>query len=223
APCLLRHPASGPTATTEDVKNAYRKESLRTHPDRAPNASPEEKRVLTEKFQAVADAYYVLSNPQRRGEYDALLRARSTTSDGSSSSSFSSTEPSASAAFFEQFKAYFSRPPPEAGTASSDIPTPGEAWGGGVRPDAQGVFADVERHVSWWSYIGALSGASLGFILANIPGAVAGGLTGSWLGAVRDAKGKPVMTVLRGSRAARKHRCILKAIALKVFGSLGSI
>jgi hypothetical protein len=47
------------------------------------------------------------------------------------------------------------------------------------RPDAEGVFGDVfedllrpevEKQASWWTYLGAASGAGLGFIIANIPG-----------------------------------------------------
>jgi hypothetical protein len=39
------------------------------------------------------------------------------------------------------------------------------------------------------------SGAGLGFIIANIPGALMGGYAGNRLGAIRDAKGKSVMAV----------------------------
>lgn len=156
----------------------------------------------------------MLSNPQRRREYDALIRTRSSTTAGASSAAFSSTDPSASAAFFEQFDAYFARPAPEAAAGREEAPAAGDQWEDGERPNAQGVFGnvfeellrpEVQRHVSWWSYIGALSGASLGYILANIPGALAGGLAGNRLGAIRDAKGKSVMTVfaqLEGSQKA---------------------
>ncbi|KAJ9121681.1 hypothetical protein QFC22_002301 [Naganishia vaughanmartiniae] len=52
--------------------------SLRTHPDRLPGgATPAQKKAATEKFQAVADAYYVLSDARRRKEYDHLYGSRS--------------------------------------------------------------------------------------------------------------------------------------------------
>lgn len=54
---------------------------------------------------------------------------------------------------------------------------------------------EVQKTVPWWTWLGALSGAGLGFILANVPGALAGGLAGNRLGAIRDAKGKPVVQV----------------------------
>ena len=43
--------------------------SLRTHPDRVPADSPE-RPTRTRQFQYVNDAYYTLSDPERRREYD---------------------------------------------------------------------------------------------------------------------------------------------------------
>ena len=50
-------------ATSEDVRRAYRKASLRSHPDK-PGGS-------REAFQAIAEAYTVLSDPAKRRAYDA--------------------------------------------------------------------------------------------------------------------------------------------------------
>jgi len=44
----------------------------------------------------------------------------------------------------------------------------------------------------------------LGFIVANLPGALAGALAGNRLGAVRDAKGKPVLQVFSELGGAEK-------------------
>ncbi|KAJ3522837.1 hypothetical protein NMY22_g11711 [Coprinellus aureogranulatus] len=79
-------------ATPEEVKQAYRKESLRLV-----NATPAEKRVATEKFQAVADAYYVLSDAKRRKEYDMLYNTRRDRTD----------DPTSSSNFFSQFAGMF--------------------------------------------------------------------------------------------------------------------
>jgi hypothetical protein len=54
---------------------------------------------------------------------------------------------------------------------------------------------EVERRVPWWSYLGALCGAGVGFIIANFPGLIAGLIAGNRLGAIRDAKGKSVAVV----------------------------
>jgi molecular chaperone DnaJ len=52
-------------ATDKEIKLAYRRLALETHPDR--NHGDEE---AAEKFKQVANAYEVLSDPQRRSNYD---------------------------------------------------------------------------------------------------------------------------------------------------------
>ncbi|EAU92851.1 hypothetical protein CC1G_03638 [Coprinopsis cinerea okayama7 len=203
---LLNVPKS---ATQDEIKQAYRKESLKTHPDRLVNVTPAEKRRATERFQAVADAYYVLSDPKRRQEYDHLYGARADRS----------TDPNASSNFFTQFTNAF------AGASSSQTgPSPATS---AAQPDANGVFADafeellrpeVERIAPWWSWVGALSGASLGFIVANLPGLMVGAVAGNRLGAIRDAKGKPVAVVF-SQLAGNQKAEILKALAMKVLGT----
>lgn len=55
------------TATTQDIKRAYRQQVKRTHPDR--NASPR----AGELFQAIHNAYGILSDPDLRRRYDERL------------------------------------------------------------------------------------------------------------------------------------------------------
>ncbi|RQM07723.1 hypothetical protein DH86_00001742, partial [Scytalidium sp. 3C] len=55
------------TATAEEIKSAYRKAALRHHPDKAPEHLKDEAHT---KFQEVAFAYAVLSDPVRRKRYD---------------------------------------------------------------------------------------------------------------------------------------------------------
>ena len=52
--------------------------------------------------------------------------------------------------------------------------------------------------------MGGASGATIGYIVANVPGAVAGGFAGNRLGAVRDAKGKSVAQVFSGMESSKK-------------------
>ncbi len=52
-------------ADTTQIKAAYRKLALKFHPDRNPNDSTAE-----EKFKEAAEAYEVLSNPDKRSRYD---------------------------------------------------------------------------------------------------------------------------------------------------------
>ncbi|THU91753.1 DnaJ-domain-containing protein [Dendrothele bispora CBS 962.96] len=196
------------SANQDEIRTAYKKESLKTHPDRLVNATPTEKQKATEKFQAVADAYYVLSDPDRRKEYDLLYAANRPSSDPSSSSNF-----------FTQFSSMFG-----GGGATGTASAQGNA---NNQPDAEGVFADVfeellrpevERRAPWWAYVGAACGAGIGFIIANFPGLMLGSVAGHRLGAIRDAKGKSVAAVFTQLGGDQKAE-ILKALAMKVLGS----
>ena len=58
-----------PDASLEDIKKAYRKLALETHPDRNPNDSRAE-----ERFKHISEAYGVLIDPQKRAQYDQFRR-----------------------------------------------------------------------------------------------------------------------------------------------------
>jgi molecular chaperone DnaJ len=58
------------TATQEDIKAAYRKLALKYHPDRNPNNKEAE-----EKFKEATAAYEVLSDEQKRKQYDQFGHA----------------------------------------------------------------------------------------------------------------------------------------------------
>ena len=55
------------TASIEEIKKSYRRLSLLYHPDRNKN-SPE----ATIKFQKISEAYEVLSDPEKKKEYDMM-------------------------------------------------------------------------------------------------------------------------------------------------------
>ena len=60
-------------AAQEDVKKAYRKASLKWHPDRNRGDGAEEAKRM---FQVVNSAFACLSEPARRKEYDGIFRMR---------------------------------------------------------------------------------------------------------------------------------------------------
>ena len=51
-------------ATPEDLKKAFRKQALQYHPDRNKAAD------ASDRFKEVNEAYQVLSDPQRKAQYD---------------------------------------------------------------------------------------------------------------------------------------------------------
>ena len=57
-------------ANADELKKAYRKIALQYHPDRQQNKSDAEKKDAEEKFKEAAEAYNVLSDPDKRARYD---------------------------------------------------------------------------------------------------------------------------------------------------------
>lgn len=172
-----------------------------------------ERPMRTRKFQQINDAYYTLSDPARRRDYDSARSYRGSTgsaskdSDGSadqggggfpwSAFGFGGNKSTADKEHYsdEQFGSVFEEMLREEGLADGQEATP------------TGKF---------WSLVGGLSGGAMGFIVANFPGALAGAVAGNRLGAVRDARGKSVYSVFQGLPAADKSK-LLGELAAKVF------
>ena len=57
-------------ASADEIKKAYRKKAIQYHPDRNPGDKDAE-----EKFKEAAEAYDVLSNPDKRARYDQFGHA----------------------------------------------------------------------------------------------------------------------------------------------------
>ncbi|RLL97248.1 hypothetical protein CFD26_106709 [Aspergillus turcosus] len=202
-----------PDATQQQIRTAYKRESLKSHPDRVPVDSPE-RPARTRRFQEINDAYYTLSDQTRRREYDALRAAEGYEEPAEevpqggaggfpwSAFGFGSTTDSGQRAS-EQFGSVFEEMLREEGLAE-DADADGQRR---TRPTSR-----------FWSVVGGISGGALGFIVANTPGALAGAVAGNRLGAVRDAKGKSVYEVFLELPQSERAR-LLSELAAKVFQS----
>src|SRR6185436_6768989 len=60
----------GKNASTDEIKKAYRKVAMQFHPDRNPGDKASE-----EKFKEAAEAYEVLSDPDKKKRYDQFGHA----------------------------------------------------------------------------------------------------------------------------------------------------
>ncbi|OOF96972.1 hypothetical protein ASPCADRAFT_205723 [Aspergillus carbonarius ITEM 5010] len=200
-----------PNATQQEIRNAYKRESLKSHPDRVPVDSPD-RPARTRKFQEISDAYYTLSDASRRREYDATRMAGGVEEEeeeiprggagGFPWSAFGFGTDDSEHRASEQFGSVFEEMLREEGLASEDT-------------DANGQTQSYPTS-RFWSMVGGISGGALGFIVANAPGALAGAVAGNRLGAVRDAKGKSVYDVFLQLPRSDRAR-LLSELAAKVF------
>ncbi len=63
------------SATADAIKKAYRKKAIQYHPDKQQDKSEAEKKEAEDKFKEAAEAYSVLSDPDKRARYDQFGHA----------------------------------------------------------------------------------------------------------------------------------------------------
>ncbi|KAG6005127.1 hypothetical protein E4U21_000381 [Claviceps maximensis] len=234
------------TATAAQIRDAYKRAppsaALKTHPDRVAADAPD-RASRTRKFQLVNDAYFTLSDATRRRDYDAQrkLFAPPSPSPAADADPFGEDEvdedgtarhQSGGEGPFSWAWNYFSGQQGRGAEA-------GAGAGAADRQEAESaqfssVFEEMMRDegmaeegtnrptTKFWSMVGGVSGGALGFIVANVPGMLAGAVAGNRLGAVRDAKGKSVYAVFQDLPQADRAR-LLSQLASKVFSHVTGV
>jgi curved DNA-binding protein CbpA len=211
-----------------------RRAALKTHPDRVPAESPE-RAQRTRKFQLVNDAYYALSDPTRRREYDAQRRMFGGFSTAAGADPFDEAEDKAEGEGAAPGAAPSSGPyswawnffTGQSSQSQSRQRTENEQFGDVfeemLREEGMAEPGTNKPTSKFWSVLGGVSGATMGFIVANVPGLVAGAVAGNRLGAIRDARGKSVYAVFNELPQGDKAR-LLSQLAAKVFShAVGSV
>jgi curved DNA-binding protein CbpA len=175
----------------------------------------------------VNDAYYTLSDPSRRRDYDA---ARIYHGFGSGASTASTAFDSD-----EEIPQQGHGAGGASGNAWSSFPWSSFGFGSKSEDEKKSAeneqFGDVFEEMlreegmaedggrptgKFWSVVGGLSGAAMGFIIANFPGMLAGAVAGNRLGSIRDSRGKSVYSVFQELPQDAKMQ-LLSQLAAKVF------
>ncbi|KAL8366950.1 hypothetical protein RB595_009142 [Gaeumannomyces hyphopodioides] len=220
------------SASVQQIRDAYKRAALKTHPDRIAADSPE-RPERTRRFQLVNDAYYTLSDPTRRRDYDAQRRLFGGFGGAEPADPFADPNDTSTGAAggdgqqqqqqqngFSWAWNYFT-----GGQQQQD--------GGRARQQAEDAqFGDVFEEMlreegmaqpgtnqptgKFWGMVGGMSGGALGFIVGNVPGLLAGAVAGNRLGAVRDARGKSVYAVFQELPQDDRTR-VLSQLAIRVF------
>ncbi|RMD44258.1 hypothetical protein DV735_g827, partial [Chaetothyriales sp. CBS 134920] len=232
------------TASDIEIKTAYKKAALKWHPDRVPVDSPERGK-RTKKFQAINDAYFTLSDPRRRREYDQAWHFHNNNNNNNDDDDDDDSKPADNEGeTTEEADEEIPRPDakPSAGSASAGAFF---NWftGGGRQQQQHHADADAQfgrafeemmaddltedgdgdgetrrPNARFWAIAGTLSGAVLGFIVANVPGAAAGGAVGNRLGALRDKHRQSVYETFQQLPQTERNK-LLTELAAKLFAS----
>lgn len=174
----------------------------------------------TKKFQQINDAYYTLSDGTRRRDYDEARKWHAGSTGAAPDDEEADEEIPRQKPWWQQ---YFNR-----GSTSAQAEGFANAQFGNVfeemmhdaemteeEEDADGRKKEVPTK-RFWSIAGAVSGGTLGFIVAGGVGAATGALGGYKAGEIRDKKGKSVYDVFQELPPESKSK-VLGELAAKIF------
>jgi curved DNA-binding protein CbpA len=197
-----------PTATAEEIREAYIELAVKNHPDNIYQDeaysehwdNPEHQLAIKKRFQQINQAYFILSDPERRQIYDTQYNDYCTAAGDS----------------FEKEHEYSRKCKRNASTSNiykyEKEANPDRIFGN--------VFEelfnpDIPKPHTFWKPLGGAAGIVLGFICMNVPGAVTGAVVGAKLGQIRDNKGCSVYEAFKKLDKGKKAE-ILSEITKQV-------
>ncbi|KAI9137870.1 DnaJ domain-containing protein [Paraphysoderma sedebokerense] len=193
-----------PSSSFRDILSAYQKSALKAHPDLHPD-----NRILQKRFQEVSEAYYVLSDPQRKKEYDEARKKNGSGGSSSGGGNRTMTLANNNPLNWTEFLGIHVHPDEIFGNVFDELLSTE------MRSMEIEGNAGNRGGTSVWGFLGSASGAVLGFIVANVPGSAVGGYLGFKLGKVRDTTGKSVLEVWTKLTREQKY-AILQRLAVKL-------
>lgn len=90
-------------ATKEEIKKKYREYAKKYHPDKFSQASDEEKKKAEKIFREINEAYSILSDDEKRKEYDKELSKGTEKTRGRAKTTTNSEKPKSYKDIYEQF------------------------------------------------------------------------------------------------------------------------
>ncbi len=120
------------TATEQEIKKAYRKLAVQWHPDK----NADNKEVAEEKFKSISEAYAVLSDKEKKEEYDNFRRF----GGGNNGGGFSFRTNTNARDPFDIFNQFFGGRDPFADFDDDDFFSNKRAFGGGFGKGFQSMF-----------------------------------------------------------------------------------
>ncbi|KAI4157834.1 MAG: hypothetical protein LQ342_007978 [Letrouitia transgressa] len=188
---------------------------------RVPSDSPE-RPTRTKKFQQINDAYFTLSDPTRRRDYDATRSFHDSSGANAQDSDPEEEIPRQSPPGGFPWSSFGAGADPQAEREKFTNEQFGSVFEEMLRDEGLAEGHEAKPTGKFWSLVGGLSGGAMGFIIANFPGALAGAVAGNRLGAVRDAKGKSVYSVFLELPQGDKAK-LLSELAAKASANLSDM
>lgn len=131
-------------ASDEEIKSSYRKLALKWHPDRHVNDSADKKAEAEQKFKDIAEAYGVLSDPEKKKNYDMFG-----TVDGvpNMSGGFSRGFPGGFGGFDDVFDFFSGRR--RAHANASNVPEPGASINYSLGVSLEEIYNGATREIEY--------------------------------------------------------------------------